>query len=376
MIGKFCLRNSIRWLGCWIARMGLHVRPAISVGIVLGLLSFPVSAQALLSFVEVQQDGVGGVDGLDYAYSVTVSPDGKNLYAAGAIDDAVAVFSRNTTTGELSFVEVQQDGVGGVDGLDGARSMTVSPDGKNLYAAGGIDNAVAVFSRDTTTGELSFVEVQMDGVGGVDGLDGADSVTVSPDGKNLYAAGVTDDAVAVFSRNTTTGELSFVEVQMDGVGGVDGLDGADSVTVSPDGKNLYAAGIIDDAVAVFSRNTTTGELSFVEVQMDGVGGVDGLDGADSVTVSPDGKNLYAAGGSDDAVAVFSRNTTTGELSFVEVQMDGVGGVDGLDYARSVTVSPDGKNLYAAGAIDNAVTVFGINLPGNAMPWIPLLLLED
>ena len=44
---------------------------------------------------------------------------------------------------------------------------------------------------------------------------------------------------------------------MDGVGGVDGLWGAHSVTVSPDGSHLYAAGQLDNAVAVFSRNSTT-----------------------------------------------------------------------------------------------------------------------
>ena len=75
-----------------------------------------------LTFVEVHKDGDGGMDGLDQAFSVTVSPDGKHLYAAGFADSAVAVFSRDSTTGELTFVEVQKDDVGGVDGLNGASS--------------------------------------------------------------------------------------------------------------------------------------------------------------------------------------------------------------------------------------------------------------
>jgi DNA-binding beta-propeller fold protein YncE len=100
----------------------------------------------------------------------------------------------------LTFVEFQQDGVGIIDGLDGAISVTVSPDGKNIYAAGFNDNAVAVFSRNSTTGALTFVEIQKDGVGTVDGLFSAVSVTVSPDGNNVYAAGLNDAAVAVFNR--------------------------------------------------------------------------------------------------------------------------------------------------------------------------------
>jgi 6-phosphogluconolactonase (cycloisomerase 2 family) len=211
--------------------------------------------------------------------------------------------------GELTFVEFHKDGVDDVDGLSLAVSVTVSPDGKHLYAAGSSDNAVAVFSRNSTSGELSFVQVVKDGEGGVDGLNGAFSVTVSPDGKHLYAASQFDDAVAVFSRNLTTGTLTFVKVHKDGLDGVDGLNSSRSVTASPDGRQIYIVGIDGNAVAVFSRNSTTGKLTFVEVVKDDEGGVDGLNGSFSVTVSPDGKHLYAAGARDNAVAVFSRDTT-------------------------------------------------------------------
>nr|WP_322678444.1 beta-propeller fold lactonase family protein [Nostoc sp. DedQUE03]MDZ7973740.1 beta-propeller fold lactonase family protein [Nostoc sp. DedQUE03] len=159
---------------------------------------------SILIFVEVQKDDTNGVDGLASAASVTVSPDGKYLYAAGYDDSAIAVFERDTTTGQLSFVEVQKDDTNGVDGLGGANSLIVSPDGKFLYAAGYDDSAIAVFERDTTTGQLSFVEVQKDDTNGVDGLASAASVTVSPDGKYLYAAGYNDSAVAIYNRHPGT----------------------------------------------------------------------------------------------------------------------------------------------------------------------------
>ncbi len=268
------------------------------------------------------------------------------------------MFERNQQTGQLSFVEVQKDGIDGVDGLAASYFVTVSPDGKFLYASGYDDSAVAVFERNQQTGKLSFVEVQKDGIDGVDGLGGAASVTVSPDGKYLYAAGYDDSAVAVFERNQQTGQLSFVEIQKNGIDGVDWLGGTNSVIVSPDGKYLYASGYDDSTVALFGRDTTTGKLSFVEVQKDGMDGVDGLDNVYSITVSPNGKYLYAAGYDDSAIAVFERNQQTGELNFVEVQKDGIDGVDGLGGTNSVIVSPDGKYLYAAGLIDSAVAVFG------------------
>ncbi|MBD2416000.1 hypothetical protein FACHB389_34100 [Nostoc calcicola FACHB-389] len=320
-----------------------------------------------LSFVEVQKDDTNGVDGLGSAEALALSPDGKFLYAAGYSDSAVAVFERDELTGQLSFVEVQKDDTNGVDGLANATSVTVSPDGKFLYATGYGDSAVAVFECDELTGKLTFVEVQKDDTNGVDGLAGALFVTVSPDGKFLYAAGADESAVSVFERDEQTGKLTFVEVQKDDTNGVDGLAAVNSVTVSPDGKFLYAAGFGDSALAVFERDEQTGKLTFVEVQKDDTDGVDGLNAATSVTVSPDGKYLYATGYYDSAVAVFERNQETGELTFVEVQKDDTDGVDGLAATTSVTISPDGKHLYASGSYDSAVAVF--SAPFNHAPEV-------
>ncbi len=325
-----------------------------------------------LGFIQVLQDGAAGVDGLNGASSVIVSPSGSHVYATGVYDDAVAVFGRDSATGELTFVQVVRDGVGGVDGLNGANSVAMSPDGGFVYAAGYFDNALAVFSRDAITGELSFVEVVRDGVDGVDGLGYGCSVTVSPDGSHVYATGYSDDALAVFSRDAGTGELTFIEVVRDGVDGVDGLDGAWSVTMSPDGGYVYAAAYVEDALAVFARDAATGELSFVQVIRDGVDGVDGLNGARSVTVSPAGSHVYVAGLIDDALAVFSRDVATGELSFVEVIRDGVGGVDGLNGADSVTVSPEGGQVYVTGLYDDALTVFSRDAATGELSFVEIL----
>ncbi len=180
----------------------------------------------------------------------------------------------------LIFVGSEFDGVSGVTGLMGARSAAVSPDGAHLYVASLEADALAVFGRDALTGALSFVEAQFDNVGGVDGLDGptgTHAVTLSPDGLNVYVAANTDDALAVFSRDPETGALSFLEVQRDGVGGVDGLNGSWGVTVSADGEHVYVAGFADQAIAVFERDGATGALSFVEAEFNGLGGVIGLD---------------------------------------------------------------------------------------------------
>ncbi|MFN6464896.1 MAG: beta-propeller fold lactonase family protein [Nostoc sp. DedVER02] len=326
-------------------------------------------ANKILNFVEVQKNGINGVDGLDGSFSTTISPDGKFLYASGYDDSAVAVFERNLQTGKLSLVEVQKDNTDGVDGLANPEDLTISPDGKFLYIPGYGDSAVAVFERNLQTGKLSFVEVKKDDTDGVDGLGGVAAVTISPDGKFLYTSASDDSAVAVFERNLQTGKLSFVEVKKDDTDGVDGLGGSFFTAISPDGKFLYTSASDDSAVAVFERNLQTGKLSFVEVKKDDTDGVDGLAKVSSVTLSPDGKFLYAAGFGDLAVAVFERNLQTGKLSFVEVQKDDTDGIDGLSGVTHLTVSRDGKYLYASGLGDSAVAVFERNLQTGKLDFV-------
>ncbi|HLF24879.1 MAG TPA: beta-propeller fold lactonase family protein [Anaerolineae bacterium] len=327
---------------------------------------FRRAADGRLTFVEAKKDGVEGITGLAGVFMAIVSPDGRHVYVTGSGDDALALFNRDATTGRLAFVEVQIDGVGGVDGLDGASAVTISPDGRHVYAAGFGDNALAVFRRNAVTGRLTFAGIAQDGQNGADGLAGAYALSVSPDGRHVYAAGLTGDAVAVFRRNSRTGALRFVEVEKDGVDGIDGLDGAYGVSLSPNGKHVYVPSLVDDAVVVFSRNSASGALTFVETERDGVDGVDGLDSAFAVAVNPDGRRVYVASYADSAVAVFERDDTTGALTFVEVHTASAD-LDALDGAISVAVSPDGRYLYVAGFGDNAVSVFNIPIISFYLP---------
>jgi 6-phosphogluconolactonase (cycloisomerase 2 family) len=207
-------------------------------------------------------------------------------------------------------VEAKLDGVGGIDGLNGAGAIAVSPDGAHVYVSGSAlllsgEDAVAVFSRNGVTGALTFVEAQFDGVGGVDGLDGADAVAISPDGAHVYVAGEFDDAVAVFSRNASTGALTFGSTAV--------VPLPTGVRVSPDGAHVYATGLFG-SLAAFGRNAGTGALTLVDT--DSVGAT-----AVSVSSSADGAHVYAANFLG-AVATFSRDAGTGSLTLVEAAIDG------------------------------------------------------
>jgi 6-phosphogluconolactonase (cycloisomerase 2 family) len=331
----------------------------------------PAAHASILTFLEVHRDGVGSVDGLNGAEAVAMSPDGAHIYAGGTTDNALAVFSRNSSTGKLTFVQAVFDGSGSVDGLATVQGVAVSPDGKHVYAAGYGDNAVAVFSRNATTGALTFVQVQKNGTGGITSLLGAYGVTVSPDGKHVYVASSLSGSVTVFSRNATSGALTLVEAQVDGAGGITSLAGAETVVTSPNGAHVYVAAQTDNALTVFSRSSSTGKLTLVEVHKNGTGGADGLAGVQAVTVSPDGAHVYTASNDDSAVAVFGRNATTGALTFVEVKKDGVGGVDGLAGAEWVTVSPNGAYVYGVSDVEDSIVVFSRNATTGALTFVAL-----
>ena len=330
------------------------------------LTVFSRGTNGALSLIEMHRDNEAGVDGLSGAHGIAISPDGAHLYVSSLIDDAIAIFARNATSGTLQYFGLVRDKVGGVNGLDRAEAVTVSPDGAHVYAVGFYNDSLAIFTRDPVTGALSYVSRLKNTVGGVTGLAGPRAVGVSPDGLNVYVAASTSDAVSVYSRNTTSGALTQVQVLQDEQGGLTTLDAAQGLAISPDGGQVYVAAANDDALTVFTRAAGTGLLVFAEAHIDDVGPVKALNGACDVAVSPDGTHVYVSGEIADSLGVFRRNVATGSLSYVERVRDGVGDIDGLDGTRHVAVSPDSQSVYATAVTDDAVAVFHVRRCGDGM----------
>ena len=57
-----------------------------------------------------------------------------------------------------------------------------------------------MFERDAGTGTLTALETKKHGWVGVDGLDGASGVIVSPDGVNVYVTSENDSSATVFRQ--------------------------------------------------------------------------------------------------------------------------------------------------------------------------------
>ena len=85
------------------------------------------------------------------------------------------------------------------------------------------------------------------------------------------------------------------------------------------------------------------------VLFDDVDGVDGLKGAECIVFSHDGRHVYVAAYREDAISWYERNAKTGVL-FQGALKDGINGVDGLDWARSIYMSNDGGMLMLLGIL--------------------------
>src|SRR5262249_32968538 len=100
----------------------------------------------------------------------------------------------------------------------------------------------------------------------------------------------------------------------------------------------------------FQRDPASGVLTFVEAEVEGREGVEGMQSPHGAIVSPDGAHVYVAGFEGGAIAVFARDPGTGGLSFVEAEREGVA----LAPVIWLALSPDGASLCAASARGGAL----------------------
>ncbi|MCC6223144.1 MAG: beta-propeller fold lactonase family protein [Thermoleophilia bacterium] len=239
-----------------------------------------------------------------------------------------------------------------------------------------------------------------DGCTEVAGLDGAAVAAVSPDGRNVYVAARTADALVSFRRDPASGRLT----RLAGTGGCvsaggpgddcepgHGLDYVYDLAVSPDGRNVYVASSgPGGTIAVLARDPATGGLTQLEgadgcVSRTGEGGCGfarGMPTPRALAFSPDGKLLYAAGfyvfppnyvTRVQGVVVFARDPETGALEQLAGAAGCVedGGRDGCTAQdmpfdlSAVAASPDGGHVLAGGSFQ--ARALGTTATGGLVP---------
>jgi 6-phosphogluconolactonase (cycloisomerase 2 family) len=392
---------------------------AIAVGVVLFTAGPSESAPGALTHKGCIDDDDNGTDpgqgpdtcgdstdGLSAARTVVVSRDGRSVYASSEGDNAIVRFKRNRDTGALTpkgciddnDAEGVDDCAQSADGLNRPASLVLSRDGKWLHAASELDDAIARFKRNQDTGALAPRGCYDDNdppggpedcIDDTNGLSGVTSIALSPDGKSLYAASETDDAIVRFKRDPDNGKLTprgCIDDTDTGLGqGPDncadstiGLGRASHVAVSADGKWVYATSEDDNAIVRFRRNRR-GALTPRGCLDDNPDGADncardtgGLNSLEMIVLSRDGKSAYAVGEGDNAIVRFKRDPDNGKLTPRGcIEDDDVAPnvcaehTQGLNEPAWIAISRDGKSLYATGG-DDAIVRFKRNRDTGAL----------
>ena len=162
------------------------------------------------------------MSGLNGAFGIAFSADGRFVYVSSVTGGAVVVLRRNTTNGALRLLTVNHAQTFTSPQLVAAYGMALSPDGRQLYVTGYTSDSILVLNRNVEDGTLtqaSFIDATS-----MPGLNGVFRLTASMDGRFLYSASYDGDAVCSLNRDLLTGALSNNGCWINGSSGLTELD--------------------------------------------------------------------------------------------------------------------------------------------------------
>lgn len=319
-------------------------------------------------------DMATGVNGIEfYPNDLIVSPDNKQVYVSGnfgsnqssalPFKNSILVFNIDATgllTYQGRLPDIADD------------DMVITPDGHYIIA--GDHGALNVISR-AQDGTIAYVsKINQDRFG--NSLQYPCALTISPDGTTIYASSCLGQGhLYSFNLNKSTGMLTnrqafvgFGHTHDPDVQIINGQGGRSSV-VTKDGKFYYAVGgtryeTAKGAISVFKRGSD-GALSFIK-NVASPNDPDSstlkiLFSADQyISLSPDQKFIYVGDDILKHVAIWRRNGSNGDLSYIGLVELDKNPIDTDNIDRSVwgsTISPDGRNLYIA--TQKGTTVFDL-----------------
>lgn len=245
-----------------------------------------------LGYVDFLADDISGLENLACTEQVIYSPDNKFSYSSSFCDDAINIFSRNVSTGKLTFVSSLIGNKLTGEGLSNVESLVIHPSGKYVFAYGvtgapfsaqfPYHRTIYVYDRDSTTGLLSF---KSELVGSL--MGSAWNMRISSDGHYLYVGsqyGI--DVLSVSGNGLLTVSQSLPKLSK-----LYSNSSVRSMLLSADEKFVYVGSVSSNTIIWYARDPVSGVLSYAgELLPSGVSS--GGDAIDSMGLSHDGKSLY------------------------------------------------------------------------------------
>lgn len=255
---------------------------------------------------------------------VAVNPSGSRAYIAhigdwygsGYNGDSVSVIDTGTNTV-----------IATVNGMKGPLSAAVSPDGNRVY--------VTNFGDIYQNSSLSVIDANNNTV-----------VAVVPLGLTPYGVVVSPDGKRVYVSNEWSHTVSAIDTSTYAVTTIGTAQYPSGLAINPAGTKLYVAHYYDHTVTVIDTATNTVTTS-IPVYGGGAG----------ITMSPDGTRVYS---------VCSYYGIDGRITVIDTATDSVlTWIDtGYRWPAGMSVTPDGRTLYAASQADNKLVA--INTATNSV----------
>jgi 6-phosphogluconolactonase len=137
----------------------------------------------------------------------------------------------------------------------GPRHLAFHPNGKFAYAVNELQSSVTAFSYDVSRGELHKLKTVSTLPKSFSGSNDAAEVKVHPSGKFLFASNRGHDSIAVFSIDSHTGTLTFVD-HFPTQGKT-----PRNFEIDPTGKLLFVANQDTNNIVVFRIDPNSGRLT-------------------------------------------------------------------------------------------------------------------
>ncbi|HET9721268.1 MAG TPA: PKD domain-containing protein [Solirubrobacteraceae bacterium] len=280
--------------------------------------------------------------------------------AAQAAPSGLFVGDYSTTT--ISQFTI---GAGGALSLNGTAptgthswTLAATPNGKYLYATNNGDGTISQYSIGSG-GTLSPLFPATVPTGTT-----PQQVAVSPDGKNVYVANgggsVGAGSVTVYGVGSggTLTLLSTVTTDLSTIT-------PEGLAISPDGSSVYVSGegasSATNAIVEFNRSSDGSLTPKSSASVPTV-----TSGTIDLVITPDGQYVYATGANSSVIQEYTVGSG-GELT----PASGPPVPEGSSNYQ-LTISPNGKNLYAAncGTTTNSIYQYSIGSGGALSPLSP------
>lgn len=269
---------------------GFHFTEMVSVG-----LSYEEVFDSDKAVAKLDHLGILG------AWDVVKTNDEQQLFVAGYMSNAVAIFDIQKD-GSMVFNKKLTVANPLKNNLGKPISLALSPDQTALYVLGFDENQLTVFARDKK-GSLTAKQVIINDVNDVKQFVNPQSIVVSPDGKFLYIACAGTSSLVVFQK-LANGTLKFLQsITNKSINDI-GLAGASTLAIDPLGTTIYAAGELGHGLYIFDVGAD-GKLRF-DSKMTHVAGTE-LKTISSITITPNNKHLLVATGKENSLFVFKIN---------------------------------------------------------------------